>query len=64
METCKFGADADKLTGAKRDAFIKKCMGKANYEPKARRDAMKKKPAAATTPAAAPPPPAAAEKKQ
>jgi hypothetical protein len=44
METCKFGADNDKLTGAKRDAFIKKCMGSANYEPAARKDAMKKMP--------------------
>lgn len=60
METCKFGADSEKLTGAKRDAFIKKCMANANYEPAARKDAMKKaaaekkvkKPAA--KPAAAP----------
>jgi hypothetical protein len=44
METCKFGADNDKLTGAKRDAFIKKCMGSANYEPAARKNAMKKMP--------------------
>ena len=64
METCKFGADSDKLTGAKRDAFIKKCMGNANYEPKAHRDARKKKPAAAATTPAAPPPPAATEKKE
>ena len=28
METCKFGATAEKLTGAKRTAFIKKCMAK------------------------------------
>jgi len=58
METCKVGADHDNLTGAKRDAFMKKCMGAGNYEPKARQDALKqaksKKPAA--TPAAAPPP--------
>lgn len=45
METCKFGADNDKLEGAKRDAFIKKCMAGGNYEPAARREAMKKKPA-------------------
>lgn len=55
METCKVGADHDNLTGAKRDAFMKKCMGAGNYEPKARQDALKqaksKKPAA--TPAAA-----------
>jgi hypothetical protein len=42
METCKFGADNDKLTGAKRDAFIKRCMANANYEPAARKDALKK----------------------
>jgi hypothetical protein len=45
METCKVGADADKLEGKARDAFMKKCMGAGNYEPAARRDAMKKKPA-------------------
>jgi hypothetical protein len=49
METCKFGADDQKLAGAKRNAFIKKCMGKGNYEPAARKDAKKaaamKKPA-------------------
>jgi hypothetical protein len=57
METCKVGADHDKLTGAKRTAFINKCMANANYEPKARQDALKqaknKKPAA--MPAAPPP---------
>jgi hypothetical protein len=42
METCKFGAEHDNLTGNKRDAFIKKCMANANYEPAARKDAMKK----------------------
>ena len=42
METCKVGADSDSLTGAKRDAFIKKCMGSGNYEPAARKEAMKK----------------------
>lgn len=42
METCKFGASDQKLTGAKRNAFIKKCMGKSNYQPAARKDAMKK----------------------
>lgn len=59
METCKFGADHDKLTGKPRDAFIKKCMSSANYEPPARKDAMKKmppakKPAAAMAPAPKP----------
>ncbi|MCW5691410.1 MAG: hypothetical protein KIT48_03520 [Pseudolabrys sp.] len=61
METCKFAADNDNLTGAKRNTFIKKCMGTGNYEPQARKDALKqakgKKPAA--TPAAAAPAPAA-----
>jgi hypothetical protein len=60
METCKVGADSDSLTGAKRDAFIKKCMAAGNYEPAERKEAMKKaaaekkmkKPAA--KPAAAP----------
>jgi hypothetical protein len=44
METCKVGADSQEMKGAKRDAFIKKCMGKGNYEPPARKSA---KPAAA-----------------
>jgi type IV secretory pathway VirB10-like protein len=62
METCKFGAENDKLEGKKRDDFIKKCMANANYEPAARKDALKKKPvaqkpAAAVAPAAAPPAP-------
>jgi len=42
METCKFGAESEHLEGAKATAFIKKCMGNGNYEPAARRDAMKK----------------------
>ena len=65
MDTCKIGADSENLEGAKRDAFMKKCMGSGNYEPEARREAMKKaaagkktkktaaKPAAAPAPAAA-----------
>jgi hypothetical protein len=60
METCKFGADNDKLAGAKRDAFIKRCMAGGNYEPAARKEALKKtsakKPTAAAKPAAAPEP--------
>jgi hypothetical protein len=59
METCKFGADDQKLEGAKRNAFIKKCMGHGNYQPQARKDALKaakKKPkAAAAKPAATTP---------
>jgi hypothetical protein len=30
METCTFGADDQKLTGAKRKAFMSKCMSNAN----------------------------------
>ena len=30
METCKFGADDQKLTGAKRQAFISRCMANRN----------------------------------
>ncbi len=30
METCKFGADDQKLTGAARNAFLKKCMAKGD----------------------------------
>jgi psiF repeat len=67
METCKVGADADNLEGKARDAFMKKCLGAGNYEPAARREAMKqgKKPAkkksAAKKPMAAPAAPAAPE---
>jgi hypothetical protein len=42
MDTCKFGADNEKLTGAKRNAFIHKCMGRGDYEPAARKELMKK----------------------
>jgi hypothetical protein len=65
METCKVGAEADHLEGKAREAFMKKCMGAGNYEPAARREAMKKakpakkpaaKPVAAPAPAAAPKP--------
>jgi psiF repeat len=35
METCKFGADADKLTGAKRKRFLSRCM--ANVDAPAKR---------------------------
>jgi len=30
METCTFGADDQKLTGAKRKTFMSKCMSNAN----------------------------------
>ena len=39
METCKVGAESQKPQGAKRDAFIKKCMAGGNYEPPARKNA-------------------------
>jgi hypothetical protein len=45
METCKIGADSQELKGAKRNAFIKKCMGAGNYEPPARTNAAKTVPA-------------------
>jgi hypothetical protein len=58
METCKFGADNDNLEGKMRDDFIKKCMANGNYEPAARKEAMKKtmtkKPVAKKPPAMAP----------
>jgi hypothetical protein len=41
METCKIGADAEMLKGAKRNAFIKRCMAKGDYEPAARKSAQK-----------------------
>jgi len=41
MATCKVGAESQDLTGAKQQAFIKKCMAAGNYEPQARKDAMK-----------------------
>jgi hypothetical protein len=44
METCKFGAQSEHLTGAKQKAFIKRCMAKGDYEPAARKAAMKKHP--------------------
>jgi hypothetical protein len=40
METCKFGADHDKLTGKKRSAFMKHCMANSDYEPAARKKAL------------------------
>jgi hypothetical protein len=46
QETCKIGADSQSLTGAKRTAFINKCMARGNYEPAARKEAMKKAKAA------------------
>jgi hypothetical protein len=40
METCKFGADDQKLTGPARNAFISKCM--ANDDKPAAKTASKK----------------------
>jgi hypothetical protein len=62
-ETCKIGADDQKLEGAKRKAFLTKCLGTGNYQPKARKDALKKtikKPATKKNATVANPPPAAA----
>lgn len=47
METCKFGADDQKLTGAKRKTFIARCM--AN-EPKAKMAKQPMAPATASKP--------------
>jgi hypothetical protein len=44
METCKFGADDQKLEGVKRNAFIAKCM--SNKNDKRGPAAVAKKPAA------------------
>ena len=64
METCKFGADDQKLEGAKRNTFIKRCMAQGNFEPPGRKVAKKpaaKKPIAKkptdSQPAGATPPP-------
>ena len=55
METCKFGADVQKLEGVKRNAFIKKCMARGNFEPPGRQKTAVKKPM--KKPAAAQPAP-------
>ena len=57
-ETCKFGADNQKLAGAKRKAFIAKCM--ANRDDKRGPAAAAKKPA---KPAGAPATPPASDYK-
>jgi psiF repeat len=33
METCKFGADNQKLTGAKRKKFLARCMADTDDKP-------------------------------
>jgi hypothetical protein len=42
METCKFGADADKLAGAKRKQFITKCMADTDASAKPAKAQQKK----------------------
>jgi hypothetical protein len=59
MEICKFGADDQKLAGAKRNAFMAKCMSNKNDKrgPAAKpaaATAAKPKAAPKATPAAAP----------
>jgi len=46
METCKFGADDQKLKGAKRNAFITKCMSNKNDQRGPATAAAPKKPVA------------------
>ena len=46
MDTCKVGADGQELKGAKRTAFINRCMAKGNYEPPGRKKMAAKKPMA------------------
>jgi hypothetical protein len=62
METCKFGADDQKLEGAKRKAFMAKCTANRNDKrgPVAKSTAKKlaKKPANAMQAAPTAPPPA------
>lgn len=61
METCKFGADDQKLEGVKRNAFINRCMAKGNFEPPGRKKTAVKKTTqkpAAKKPMAAQPVPA------
>lgn len=53
-ETCKFGADNQKLTGAKRKTFIARCM--ANRDNKRGPATAAKKPAKPAGAPAAPPP--------
>jgi hypothetical protein len=49
METCKFGADDQKLKAAKRTAFIKRCMAEEKQD-------AAPKPVSAPKPSAAPKP--------
>lgn len=54
METCKFGADDQKLEGAARKSFMTKCMAKADAPAKPAKQAAKPAPKPAAEPAAAP----------
>jgi hypothetical protein len=56
METCKFGADDQKLEGAKRKTFIANCMSNRNDK---RGPVVAAKKPAAKKPMAGPPPDAA-----
>ena len=51
METCNFGADDDKLTGAKRKNFMAKCMSSRDDKRGPAAAAAGAKPAAAPAPA-------------
>ena len=57
METCKFGADDQKLEGAKRKAFIANCMSNRNDKRGPPKKPVAKKPMAGPPPDAAPPAP-------
>jgi hypothetical protein len=46
METCKFGADDQKLKGGKRTTFIKKCMAEEKDSPAPKSTGAPKPPAA------------------
>ncbi len=54
-ETCKFGADDQKLEGAKRKAFIANCMSNRNDKRGPAKKPAAKKPMAGPPPDAAPP---------
>ncbi len=41
LETCRIGAKSEHLTGKKETDFVRKCMGRGDYEPAARKAMMK-----------------------
>jgi hypothetical protein len=51
METCKFGADHQQLTGAKRKTFISRCMGNTAFKRVPARKPVAQQPAASPAPA-------------